>query len=39
VVIGGVLSANALTLVVLPAIYRTFGHGRVEEVEETEQVT
>ena len=25
VVIGGVLSANALTLVVLPALYRTFG--------------
>jgi cobalt-zinc-cadmium resistance protein CzcA len=25
VVIGGVLSANALTLVVLPAIYRMFG--------------
>ena len=25
VVIGGVLSANALTLIVLPAIYRTFG--------------
>ena len=27
VVIGGVLSANALTLVVLPALYRTFGRG------------
>jgi len=26
VVIGGVLSANTLTLIVLPAIYRTFGH-------------
>ncbi len=25
VVIGGVLSANALTLIVLPALYRTFG--------------
>jgi len=25
VVIGGVLSANALTLVVLPALYRVFG--------------
>lgn len=25
VVIGGVLSANALTLIVLPAIYRMFG--------------
>ena len=25
VVIGGVLSANVLTLVVLPAIYRMFG--------------
>jgi len=24
-VIGGVLSANILTLVVLPALYRTFG--------------
>jgi cobalt-zinc-cadmium resistance protein CzcA len=30
VVIGGVLSANALTLVVLPAIYRIFGQGRRE---------
>jgi cobalt-zinc-cadmium resistance protein CzcA len=29
VVIGGVLSANALTLMVLPALYRTFG--RVED--------
>ena len=28
VVIGGVLSANALTLVVLPAMYRVFGRGR-----------
>jgi cobalt-zinc-cadmium resistance protein CzcA len=28
VVIGGVLSANALTLMVLPAIYRTFGGPR-----------
>jgi len=28
VVIGGVLSANALTLVVLPAMYRMFGKGR-----------
>jgi cobalt-zinc-cadmium resistance protein CzcA len=27
VVIGGVLSANALTLVVLPALYRTFARG------------
>ncbi len=27
VVIGGVLSANALTLVVLPALYRIFGKG------------
>ena len=27
VVIGGVLSANTLTLIVLPAIYRTFGRG------------
>jgi cobalt-zinc-cadmium resistance protein CzcA len=25
VVIGGVLAANALTLIVLPAIYRMFG--------------
>ena len=25
VVVGGVISANALTLVVLPAIYRVFG--------------
>jgi cobalt-zinc-cadmium resistance protein CzcA len=31
VVIGGVLSANALTLVVLPALYRTFGReGKTE---------
>jgi len=28
VVIGGVLSANALTLVVLPAMYRVFGKGQ-----------
>jgi len=27
VVIGGVLSANALTLIVLPALYRTFSRG------------
>ena len=27
VVIGGVLSANALTLVVLPSLYRTFNRG------------
>jgi len=27
VVIGGVLSANALTLIVLPAVYRLFGRG------------
>jgi len=27
VVIGGVLSANILTLIVLPAIYRLWGHG------------
>jgi cobalt-zinc-cadmium resistance protein CzcA len=31
VVIGGVLSANFLTLVVLPAIYRTFGRGGEKE--------
>jgi cobalt-zinc-cadmium resistance protein CzcA len=31
VVIGGVLSANALTLVVLPAIYRMFGRARAED--------
>jgi cobalt-zinc-cadmium resistance protein CzcA len=31
VVIGGVLSANALTLVVLPAIYRVFGRQEVQE--------
>jgi len=30
VVIGGVLSANALTLVVLPAIYRIFGRDEVK---------
>ncbi|GJM44488.1 MAG: cation transporter [Gemmatimonadota bacterium] len=28
VVVGGVISANILTLVVLPAIYRVFGRGR-----------
>ena len=28
VVIGGVISANVLTLIVLPAIYRMFGRGR-----------
>jgi cobalt-zinc-cadmium resistance protein CzcA len=28
VVIGGVLSANTLTLIVLPAIYRMFGRAR-----------
>jgi len=32
VVIGGVLSANALTLVVLPAIYRIFGREEVKNV-------
>lgn len=32
VVIGGVLSANALTLVVLPAIYRIFGRDEVKNV-------
>jgi cobalt-zinc-cadmium resistance protein CzcA len=39
VVIGGVLSANALTLVVLPAIYRVFGRGRVTSIEEEVEVT
>jgi len=34
VVIGGVLSANALTLVVLPALYRTFGRGGGPELKE-----
>ncbi len=34
VVIGGVLTANALTLVVLPALYRTFGRGRGPGVEQ-----
>jgi cobalt-zinc-cadmium resistance protein CzcA len=33
VVIGGVLTANALTLVVLPALYRTFGRGGESELE------
>jgi cobalt-zinc-cadmium resistance protein CzcA len=32
VVIGGVLSANLLTLVVLPAIYRAFGVARGPDV-------
>ena len=31
VVIGGVLSANVLTLIVLPAIYRMFGRATVSE--------
>ena len=31
VVIGGVLSANVLTLIVLPAIYRMFGRAPVED--------
>ncbi len=34
VVIGGVLSANALTLVVLPALYRTFGRRGEPELKE-----
>jgi len=32
VVIGGVLSANVLTLVVLPALYRTFGRGGRQKI-------
>ena len=32
VVIGGVLSANALTLIVLPAIYRLFGRAPRERL-------
>ncbi len=31
VVIGGVLSANVLTLIVLPAVYRLFGRGGVSD--------
>ncbi len=38
VVIGGVLSANALTLVVLPAIYRIFGRDRLEKAEKKVKV-
>jgi cobalt-zinc-cadmium resistance protein CzcA len=34
VVIGGVISANVLTLVVLPAIYRRFGRARASAVRE-----
>ena len=33
VVIGGVLTANALTLVVLPAMYRVFGRGAAATTE------
>ncbi len=31
VVVGGVLSANALTLIVLPAIYRMFGRTKTPQ--------
>jgi cobalt-zinc-cadmium resistance protein CzcA len=39
VVIGGVLSANALTLVVLPAIYRVFGRVEVKSKESYVEVS